>query len=401
MWQMKTFKNRHMKTNSIKFKIVVFLFIVIAIGTTLILNFINISYKKNIKLASEQAIEQTKNAFNNLAENDSRMMHATLTGLLSNEKMRDLFLKKDIDKLYGYTKPIFEDLKTKTGITHWYFIEAEPEKKCFLRVHNKEKNGDIITRFTYEAAVKTKELSYGIELGKTAFALRTVHPYLHNDSIIGYMELGEEIEHFFEIMKKQTGDDYGLLVKKEFLDEKKWESVCKTKNIENNWDKLPTTLLIENTSHNDEIIEFTADVENIDDKGMVINEIEKDGKTLVHGIIPLYDAGNRKTGGVFVLHDVTHLYAEMNATKTKVIFSVIAIMIAAIFIIFFILDRLVFKRLKALVTVATRVVGGDYNAKVNSNSNDEIGEFETLFEQFRQVFVNLMAEYKWLVENKD
>jgi HAMP domain-containing protein len=57
------------------------------------------------------------------------------------------------------------------------------------------------------------------------------------------------------------------------------------------------------------------------------------------------------------------------------------------------LTRLVFRRLAEITRVATRLVGGDYETPVALSTQDEIGQFETLFEQLRLVFVNLLEEY--------
>jgi hypothetical protein len=48
--------------------------------------------------------------------------------------------------------------------------------------------------------------------------------------------------------------------------------------------------------------------------------------------------------------------------------------------------------------VATRVVGGDYETEIQVDSDDEVGQFEKLFEQFRFVFVDLMAHVPELQE---
>jgi hypothetical protein len=43
-------------------------------------------------------------------------------------------------------------------------------------------------------------------------------------------------------------------------------------------------------------------------------------------------------------------------------------------------------------------VGGDYQSVIQIRSDDEIGRFEQLFEQFRCVFVNLLANLTELEE---
>jgi hypothetical protein len=39
---------------------------------------------------------------------------------------------------------------------------------------------------------------------------------------------------------------------------------------------------------------------------------------------------------------------------------------------------------------ATRIVGGEYQTEVVASSGDEVGQFESLFEQLRRVFVDVL-----------
>jgi len=55
------------------------------------------------------------------------------------------------------------------------------------------------------------------------------------------------------------------------------------------------------------------------------------------------------------------------------------------------LSRLVFQRLERIIQVATRVVGGDLGTEIKVSSDDEVGQLEQLFEQFRQVFVYVLS----------
>lgn len=62
------------------------------------------------------------------------------------------------------------------------------------------------------------------------------------------------------------------------------------------------------------------------------------------------------------------------------------------------LNSLVFRRLEGVIVVATRVVGGDYETEIHVGSDDEVGQFEQLFEQFRRVFVDALAHVVELQE---
>lgn len=62
------------------------------------------------------------------------------------------------------------------------------------------------------------------------------------------------------------------------------------------------------------------------------------------------------------------------------------------------LNRWVFRRLAHIINVATRVVGGDYQTEIKVTTEDEIGQFERLFEQFRRVFVDVLSHVPELQE---
>jgi len=80
-----------------------------------------------------------------------------------------------------------------------------------------------------------------------------------------------------------------------------------------------------------------------------------------------------------------------------VLVTVVALTLG-IFLVLTLLNRLVFRRLEHIIMVATRVVGGDYETEIRVDSDDEVGQFEKLFEQFRCVFVDLMAHVPELQE---
>lgn len=381
-----------MNTNSIKFKVIFTIILSLAIGAFAIIALLNKSYENNINLIAEESIKISEEAFINLEKNDTNMLSSTLEALLENDEYKQLFKEKNFEKLYEVTSPLFNSLKERYRITHWYFHNPEPDSTNFLRVHNKGKNGDVIKRVTYVNSAQSKAFASGKELGKTAFALRVVHPYYDQDELLGYLELGQEIDHFLGIMKEQTGNDYGLLIKKEFLDEKEWESVRASKNLPNNWADQEDVLVVDKTTDDENLMEFEGDIESIPDGGLVLEEINQGDSVFVRGIFPIYDAANKKVGGVFVLHDITSLYNEMKAMQTKAIALIVALMIIISAVIIVMFNKLIITRLNNMIEVATRVVGGDYNTKIIPSANDEIGKFESLFEQFRTVFVSLVDE---------
>ena len=390
-----------MKNISIKFKVLSGVLACLIAGTIVVIMTLHFSYKSVIDDLALSAVVSSRHAFNNLKQNDTDKLSATLQVLLEDSKYQEAFINGDKAALYNLALPLFTGLKADFGITHWYFLNNSKDGTCFLRVHNRAKNGDKITRFTYQNSIKSGSFASGIELGKTAFALRVVHPYRINGKIAGYMELGEEIDHFFDIMKKETGNEYGLLVEKKYLDKSKWASVRKTKNLTDNWDEFSSKVLINSTTPDEQLLKYNGKITDVDDEGVVLEEIGKNGKNYVRGIFPLYDAGDRKVGAVFVLQDVTDIYTRIMAAQTQVVVTVLIIMVLISLIIIFMTNSLIFKRLEHITVVATKVVGGDFESKIHVSSNDEIGRFESLFEKFRVVFVNTLKEIDESSEHKE
>lgn len=73
-----------------------------------------------------------------------------------------------------------------------------------------------------------------------------------------------------------------------------------------------------------------------------------------------------------------------------VILTVVALALGTMLVLS-LLTRLVFRRLQHIIVVATRVVGGDYESEIKVSSDDEVGQFEQLFEQFWRVLEDVLS----------
>ena len=73
-----------------------------------------------------------------------------------------------------------------------------------------------------------------------------------------------------------------------------------------------------------------------------------------------------------------------------VILTVVALALGTMLVLS-LLTRLVFRRLQHIIVVATRVVGGDHESEIKVSSDDEVGQFEQLFEQFWRVLEDVLS----------
>ncbi len=261
----------------------------------------------------------------------------------------------------------------------------ENDNTCFLRVHNRKKNNDTITRNTYENAIKTKTFSSGLELGKTAFALRVVHPYYDNSKkLIGYMEVGEEIEHFFDIMKHKTGNEFIVAVDKKFLNKKKWNEARKTNKLMKNWNLFDKKIILAQTTNKIDISEFVND--EFPKKGKILETSYKiEDKLYIIGLFPLIDAGNKKVGAIYFFSDITKTYNEQRTKmfRTIVIFIIVLLILCILIIIF--LNKIIINPIINATNALKKISEKQINFQINEKREDEIGD---LFKSINKININ-------------
>ena len=87
-------------------------------------------------------------------------------------------------------------------LRHLYFLEKSGE--VFLRAHESARYSDIVKRYTFLKAKEMQSPFYGIEFGiKKNYTLRVVHPWVVDGEVIGYLELGKEIDKLMEALASQ------------------------------------------------------------------------------------------------------------------------------------------------------------------------------------------------------
>jgi hypothetical protein len=275
-------------------------------------------------------------------------------------------------------------LKAEHGIGHWNFIEPE-SKQMFLRVHLPAKYGDLIERPSLLKAMARRELSAGKELGKSAFALRVGKPiYAPEGWLIGYVELGEEVEHFLGRMKDQTGNDFAMFILKRLIDESEWGRT--RGGARNTWSAWPNVVVVNSTTP--EPLVDQAAIASDAVAGTTLDEVEQNGSFYARGVFPVRDSSGNVVGGLVVRHDISGLRRDMQLDLFTAIAFLLALAAISSVLVYLLVDRLIFRRLRAMTATmedaSMRLAGGDYSvgSSMPKVRADEIGKFETFFAEF-------------------
>ncbi len=353
--------------------------------------------ERNVRRAAEQAISSAGEALAAMERADVEKLDATLSVLAAHPGLAEAFAARDRPRLLALAAPIFATLKAEHDITHFYFLEPEPSRACFLRVHRPEQFGDVVTRATLTLAIDSRGLGSGKELGQTAFALRVVRPWYGRDggAPLGYLELGEEIDHFLGRMKAQTRDEYGLLVAKSFLDEQAWAAT--RQGLRNNWGDRARTVVVDTTTADEAIIDFDGDLSSIPEHGLLLEQDARDGRIFVRGIVPVKDAAGRRVGGLFVRHDITELHASMLEARRGIYLVLLAVAAVLAGLLVRLVNGLVFRRLDGMVAtmdgLSSGLAGGDFDVGApRATADDEIGRFEAHLGRFLQVVAGVLKQ---------
>jgi Double sensory domain of two-component sensor kinase len=281
---------------------------------------------------------------------------ATLDALLASRELQAAFVKRDREGLQRLAGPVLDGLRARHQITHWYFHLPGPEGRVFLRVHRPGLHGEPVNRITLRRAADSGKEGAGLELGRTAFALRVVRPWMVDGKLIGYMELAEEVDRFLAVLKDRTGDEYGLLVPKRFINEQAWADVLGPRI--NSWNARPDVLVVDTSDFTDGVAAFDGDVDRLPEAGRFLGATERAGRAFTRGVFPIDDAGGHRVAALYVVHDLTAQFEAMHVVRARAFAILLALGLLAAAVAVALARLLVFRRLSTLRALMERRVDG-------------------------------------------
>jgi diguanylate cyclase (GGDEF)-like protein/PAS domain S-box-containing protein len=257
------------------------------------------------------ALQSSKTYYQRALTRRGEKLGAALEAILRDEQLQTAMRARDRKALLERAAPLFGKLHDQYNITHFYFSDAA--RVNVLRVHQPERHGDTINRHTTLAAEKTGKVSIGAELGPIGtFTLRAVAPLHDSNGLVGYVELGEEIEDVLLDIKTIVGTDHLLAIDKQFLKRKDWESGMRMLGRDTDWDRLPGVAVVHQTLDlpREQAIRLVSEGNHPDS----IVELTVGDKQYRSGSIPVVDVSGRKVGNLTVLSDTTQSTIDMRAT---------------------------------------------------------------------------------------
>lgn len=275
-----------------------------------------------------------ENLYNENIRYDVQALQTIMLALEQDEKLSDALAQRNRELLLRRASPLFKDMRRSFHITHLYFTGTD--RVNILRVHTPLRYGDMIERVTMHQAHNSGLPAYGVELGPLGtLTLRFVAPWYDKNThkLIGYVELGMEIDHVIDKLRNIFGVQVVVLVNKEFLDRKKWESGMRALGLTPDWDRFLNVVESEQSLY--EIPLFLAEPlvhgEKIKNNSILHSADKK--TTYRASTLFLHDTSAHSIAQVILLSDISEEVSEAN----EIIYmgSIIVLVVGSILILIF------------------------------------------------------------------
>jgi|GEM_PF-1877297 len=260
-----------------------------------------------------QDISNIDSMFHNLLDQRAGIMEIQLQQLADDPRLQQLMVARNREQLLKESEPRLQALRKHLDISHFYFLT--PEKTVFLRVHNPPRFGDRITRNTLLEAARTGKAAQGIELGSLgSFSLRVAIPWELDGKLIGYLELGQEIDLLIKRFFQQEKTELVLTINKEHLIREDWEASQRRLGKKANWNLLKNKVIVQMSRP--EMISVLRDIIDQDHHPAHSIKTEFEGRQYQGLSLPLFDSSHHQIAEFLVLNDVTdELTDSYNAVK--------------------------------------------------------------------------------------
>ncbi len=341
----------------------------LAVVTTLLY----VGQRRYLNEARERDRLSVERFFHRKLTSDAGLMNALLHALARDQQLVAALRARDRQALHALAAPVFRDLQERHQLTHMTFIS--PDRVALLRMHRPDQFGDTIPRFTLLQAAQTTQSSYGLELGRThgLFSLRVVSPW-HDASNrpIGYVDLGQEIEHVAEQLKTVLGVEVFVAIRKALLDRDNWEAGMRQLGRNPNWDEFPLEVLVEQTLPVPQ--RLRDHFLQVPDQRADYLDVRTADARFFGAAMPLFDATNRTVGEIAFLRDRTAQVADTRRTFLLSALVAIAVAVVCTLLLYDRARRYYITPLLELRAVAERAGQGELSRAALVHRADELGD---------------------------
>jgi Double sensory domain of two-component sensor kinase len=352
----------------------------IAVAIAVLMRFV---HQRGVDQAALFEVQRASAALTGMVASEEDRLSALIDVIDEGSSLAESFTRGDRAALQAEAGALLKKLRSAHEVSHWYFHPADPNAGVFLRVHQPELFGDVVRRPSFRRAVATGAEARGIELGRTAYAVRVVRPWLVGGKVIGYLELGTDIHSFLVRLSRLTGDEFGVLLDKRQLDRKSWQRI--TTHPER-WDERSELYEVASTGGGPPLSAGLEEMGQVPSQPALLGRETSQGRTWVRGVFPLLDDEGKTIGAVVERHEISALVADVDELRLQVVVLVVLLAAALAALVIFLLETLILEPVarmtKTLEELPERMATGVWrDLDGPPQSDDEMGRFEAFLDR--------------------
>lgn len=275
------------------------------IGTSILL-YQQYQHYLNDKLSEN--ISEINHDMEALLNEQSSALTLAIKPIAADSTVHKALRKGDSRALLMQWQGVFEKMKEENSLTHFYFMDKN--RVCLARIHNPLKKGDVIDRFTTLEAEWSRKISSGLEIGPMGtLTLRVVQPVIIENELIGYIELGKEIEDVMTQLHFQSDINLAVILKKEYLNRSAWEEGMRLLSREGKWDLLKYDVLVYSSMRKipTAILTLLHDFKTPQEEHKAVEkDVYAEGNTYHTSMIEIKDVSGKEIGYLLLMNDISH-----------------------------------------------------------------------------------------------
>ncbi len=247
-------------------------------------------------------------------DNQAAGMVMTLQSMAVDPAIRAALRRHDIPHLRNVAHTMFESLHRAHNLAHLCFRGRDGEQQVCLFAANQDAGGDRLVAANSVAG--DREPAYRIEPGPFGtLILRVAVPIRDDDELIGFVELGKEIEDALRSLHTRYGIELALTLPKQHLDRRAWERGMRRLDRDADWDRLPASVVVYSSFGRLPDV-FTSVADHVagahENASARSRDIRHDGRTWRATARPLADSIADAAGCLVVIRDLTAEKASLS-----------------------------------------------------------------------------------------
>jgi len=318
------------------------------------------SFQRELQQSNATLFDQIEQTFQTTLESELNFLSLTVSTILENERVVELFDQRDREALSEMFTEYFAVLRRDFGIAQFQF-HVQPATS-FLRLHAPENFDDDLSAFrrTVVEANRRVEPVLGLEVGRGGPGTRVVHPVVTSDGRhIGSVEFGGSVASVFNNLEQTFGVEYSIGILSDVFQQAR------------RFDTEPDDIIVDETV----FYSFSGTLARDLMRGFVPGTTQytvDDRMFFVHEL-PLRDYADRVIGTAVIMIDRQAAMSDMIRQLVLSVAILLAIAVVAIGFLFVFITR-AFRPFKSVIEASERTASGDLTSTLRTEKNDEAGQ---------------------------